>query len=140
MRKYLLILICVGSFFSGRAQDKSQYAKHWFIQNGDTMPYRVLLPASYDSSKKYPLVLFLHGRGESGRDNESQLANGAAFFLRDTIRKRYPAIVIFPQCPADNYWSNVVAETAGTLNSKRNFYFIPNGDPTDAMRSLMSLT
>ncbi|TDH23060.1 phospholipase [Segetibacter sp. 3557_3] len=140
MIRILLSILGVAGFFNTHAQDKSQFAKRWFIQNGDTMPYRVLLPAGYDSSKRYPLILFLHGRGESGRDNESQLANGAALFLRDTVRKRYPAIVVFPQCPANNYWSNVIAETAGTLNSKRNFYFTVNGDPTDAMRTLMSLT
>lgn len=51
------------------AQDMSLFEKQWLTQNGDTMPFRVLLPESYDPSKQYPLVLFLHGRGESGVDN-----------------------------------------------------------------------
>jgi len=120
------------------AQDFSLYAKFKFIQSGDTLPYRLLLPDKYDATKKYPLVIFLHGRGESGNDNQRQLGNGAALFLRDSIRKKYPAIIVFPQCAADNYWSNV--RTIADSNGKRSFYFIPDGDPSISMRLLLSLT
>ena len=140
MRKFGFLLLLLTSALCSFSQDKTLFKKHWFIQNGDTMPYRVLLPKAYDSTKLYPLIFFLHGRGESGRDNEKQLANGATLFLRDSIRERYPAIVVFPQCPANNYWSNVIAETSDSLNSRRTFYFVPNGEPTDAMRMLLSLT
>ncbi len=50
------------------------------------------------------MVVFLHGAFEKGNDNSSQLTNGGSLFLQDTIRKRYPAIVIFPQCPSDDAW------------------------------------
>jgi predicted peptidase len=68
------------------------------------MPYRILLPKNYDATKRYPLLLFLHGIGERGTDNESQLTWGASLFQADSIRNKYPAIVIFPQCPVSNYW------------------------------------
>jgi len=68
------------------------------------MPYRVLLPRNYDSTKTYPLHIFLHGVGERGRDNEKQLSVGGAFFLTDSIRDRYPSFVVFPQCPSSDYW------------------------------------
>ena len=58
----------------------------------------------YDRNKKYPVIIFLHGAFEKGNDNSSQLTNGGALFLRDSIRKNYPAIVIFPQCPANDAW------------------------------------
>lgn len=121
------------------AQDKSLFEQHWFIQQGDTMPYRILLPRDYDPNKQYPLVFFLHGRGESGSDNMKQLANGAALFLKDSVRERFPAIVVFPQCPATNYWSNVQMVTQGSKQAKRDFFFVADAAPTQPMQQLMQL-
>ena len=36
------------------------------IRDSYTMPYRLFVPEGYDSTKIYPLVLFLHGAGERG--------------------------------------------------------------------------
>jgi predicted peptidase len=68
------------------------------------MPYRILFPKNYNPSKKYPLLLFLHGISERGTNNESQLIWGAPLFKSDTVRSNHQAIVIFPQCPVSNYW------------------------------------
>jgi predicted peptidase len=68
------------------------------------LPYRLLVPRNYDSTKTYPLHIFLHGVGERGADNEKQLSVGASFFLADSVRDRYPAFVVFPQCPSSDYW------------------------------------
>jgi len=122
------------------AQDLSQYSKYWFVQNGDTMPYRVLLPLNYDSAKKYPVVFFLHGRGESGSDNQKQLSHGASLFLVDSIRKKYPSIVIFPQCAVTSYWSNVTIDIIGDVRGKRSFHFAAEGEASSAMKLLQSLT
>jgi predicted peptidase len=72
--------------------------------NFNGLPYRILLPRNYNASKKYPLLIFLHGKGERGNDNHKQLTWGAPLFKSDSIRQKYPAIVVFPQCPADHYW------------------------------------
>lgn len=138
MIKQLLLFICLGSISMAQAQNRSLFEKFQFIQNGDTLPYRILLPENYDTAKSYPLVLFLHGRGESGSDNEKQLNNGSALFLRDSIRKKYPAIVVFPQCAANSYWSNV--QTIADAKGKRSFYFVPDGDASLSMKLLLSLT
>ncbi|MBB5284253.1 putative peptidase [Rhabdobacter roseus] len=73
--------------------------------NGQTLPYRILYPANYDRSQKYPLVLLLHGGGERGTDNEKQLAHGAKLFVAQ--QADFPAIVVAPQCPPESYWSSV---------------------------------
>ncbi|HEX5653991.1 MAG TPA: dienelactone hydrolase family protein [Chitinophagaceae bacterium] len=132
---YLLILLPVVV----SAQDTGLYEKHWFVQDGDTMPYRILFPAHYDPARKYPLVLFLHGRGESGNDNEKQLVHGARLFLQDSVRQKYPAIVVFPQCSNRTYWSNMQTVITGKKDSRREFYFIADGEPTSAMKLLTSL-
>lgn len=62
------------------AQDLSLYQKKWLIEGTDTLPYRLLLPQSFDAKKEYPLILFLHGSGERGRDNEAQLVHGGKLF------------------------------------------------------------
>jgi predicted peptidase len=71
-----------------------------------TMPYRVMVPAKYDSNKKYPLVIFLHGIDERGTDNEKQLRWGASLFKSDSVRHNHPSFVLFPQCPPNYYWAN----------------------------------
>jgi len=80
--------------------------KEFDFAEGKKLPYRILYPANYDKSKKYPLLLVLHGGGERGMDNEKQLTHGAKLFLTEESRKNFPAIIIFPQCPDDSYWAN----------------------------------
>lgn len=134
------IFICLAIFFSCctniLAQDKSQFEKHWLINGQDTLPYRLLLPQNFDLQKNYPLIIFLHGAGERGSDNEMQLVHGSSLFLRDSIRKNYPAIVVFPQCPSASYWSNVKFENK---EGKRIFSFPEKGEPSVAMKMLMNL-
>ena len=45
--------------------------------------YRILKPKDYDTSKRYPLVLFFHGAGERGDDNKKQLVHGMRDFASD---------------------------------------------------------
>lgn len=90
------------------AQDVSAYEKRTFKSAaGQELPYRILYPKNYTKNKKYPLILFLHGAGERGNNNETQLVHGSKLFLDSANREKYPAIVIFPQCPAEGYWGNV---------------------------------
>jgi predicted peptidase len=125
--------------FSLMAQDTSLYKHQYYIEKKDSLPYRVLLPVDYDPSIKYPLILFLHGSGERGKDNESQLIHGGEFFLRDSIRKRFKAIVVFPQCSNNSYWSNVNI-ISDTIQKTQFFNFQEDGDPTSAMSLLLGLT
>src|SRR5882757_11217162 len=107
MKKLLAAVILLGCF-NTMAQDLSVYQKRLYIKDKkDTLPYRILFPENYDKTKKYPLVLFLHGAGERGRDNEKQLTHGAKLFLSPENRKNFPCIVVFPQCPSESFWSSV---------------------------------
>ena len=42
-----------------------------------SLNYRKLKPPTIEKGKQYPLVIFLHGAGERGSDNESQLRYGS---------------------------------------------------------------
>lgn len=103
-----LLGLCLLFFFlsfSLSAQNEAFAKKLYITAQQDTMPYRFLQPEQLKEGKKYPLVLFLHGAGERGNDNESQLRNGGTVFSNPANRDKYPCFVLFPQCPEEAYWS-----------------------------------
>lgn len=103
--KYLFAVIAFVFCIQSVAQDLSVYEKKMLIRGKDTLRYRILYPENYKKRKAYPLIVFLHGSGERGRDNEAQLIHGGKLFVREDIRKHFPAIVVFPQCPPDSAWT-----------------------------------
>ena len=113
--KNILLIVFVFACSQTFAQDLNLYQKRVFVnQQKDTLRYRILFPENFDKSKEYPLVLFLHGAGERGRDNEKQLTHGAKLFLSPENRKNLPCIVIFPQCPSESFWSSVKVDRTKT--------------------------
>jgi predicted peptidase len=109
------------------------FLKKDFISNGDTLHYRVLFPQNYDKSKTYPLVIFLHGSGERGNDNNRQLIHGASLFTNPQNRIDYPAIVVFPQCPENQSWVTLKDK----LDSK--FELIYTSEPTKPLALVKEL-
>lgn len=81
-----------------------QFEKIQFILGNDTLPYRLLYPQDYKPGKEYPLVLFLHGAGSWGTDNEKQLKSLPAVFLDSQNRKKYPCFILVPQCTKQEPW------------------------------------
>ena len=108
MRTGLLLGFVFCSFLGLMAQN-STYQVATYQHKGKSLPYRLLLPEDYDIKKKYPLLVFLHGAGERGSDNELQLTHGSDQFLTSVFRKKYPAIIVFPQCPKDAYWATILS-------------------------------
>jgi Predicted peptidase len=107
MKKRLLFSLVVLVYAFGNAQWQSKYEEKMLVQGNDTLRYRIMYPKNFQEMEKYPVILFLHGAGERGNDNQSQLVHGGKLFATDYLQERYPAIVIFPQCPKESYWSNV---------------------------------
>jgi predicted peptidase len=136
-KRVLFTLILYITFSPSFGQDFSLYEKKWLIQNKDTLPYRLLLPQDFSPDKTYPVLFLLHGAGERGNDNEKQLTHGGKLFLIDSVRKQYPAIIVFPQCARNSYWSNVDIKTDSS--GHRTFAFKTGGDPTTSMRLLEKL-
>jgi len=126
MKNILLIFTITFTAMQLNAQDLALYEKKIFQTGGDTLRYRILLPEDYVKGKTYPLIVFLHGSGERGNDNESQLKYGATLFLRDSIRKKYPAIVVFPQCPHGETWSHTTIDSAGHFHVFHPFQLNPS--------------
>jgi predicted peptidase len=143
LTKITRFFICLGGFLTfiqtGFAQEKGkaeQFEKKYFIQQGDTLNYRILYPENFSTSEKYPMILFLHGAGERGDDNEKQLVHGSTLFLDSLNRKKFPAVVVFPQCPEDDYWSNVEVDRS---ENGVNFKFKNGGQPTKSLAQVINL-
>src|SRR5262245_62635152 len=79
------------------AQDKIDgfEARVYRNASGQTMPYRLFVPNSYDSGKQYPLVLWLHGAGGAGNDNLRQISGdkvaGTRLWTKPATQSRTPA-------------------------------------------------
>ncbi len=79
--------------------------------DGEKYAYSVFVPPDYDPSKKWPVILFLHGSGERGTDGFQQTDTG----LGQAIRKDYtrtPAVVVFPQCRPEQAFVGPMARLA----------------------------
>jgi poly(3-hydroxybutyrate) depolymerase len=101
MKTKLLLLVislagCTQSC-SGQSASVQRGYKDWYI---DDFRCGVYIPPSYDSSKKYPLVIYLHGKGDTTTRKLGWYSEPAA--LAD------PAIVLSPKCPRSETgeWGN----------------------------------
>lgn len=116
------------------AQTAEDFQREQFISQGDTLKYRILYPKGFSEAKEYPVMLFLHGAGERGNDNESQLLNGGQLFLEKS--EEFPAIVIFPQAPKEDYWAKISVDR-DTLPLE--FKFQNKQEPTKSLDLVMKL-
>ncbi|MGI9178508.1 MAG: prolyl oligopeptidase family serine peptidase [Pirellulales bacterium] len=69
--------------------------------------YRLLRPDASAPAGRHPVVLFLHGAGERGDDNESQLKFLPLWMAEPENRKRHPCFLIAPQCRKDSAWAKI---------------------------------
>lgn len=111
----LLALSVLGSAGSAFGASAAQQLKLTFNDpalGGFSLPYNLFLPANYDpSGPALPVILYLHGAGERGNNNTSQI-NGSMQPLIDATQGgtgTQRAIVIAPQCPNGQVWNSINA-------------------------------
>lgn len=137
MKKLLLSFIVAVIFSIPSYSQSSDYAYSTFIQSDFELPFRILWPMDFDSTAQYPVLLFLHGAGERGSDNEKQLMHGGDYFTVQNLTNTAPLIVIFPQCPEDQYWATVHIEIS--KDGSRDFQFTPDRGLGAALQSVLHL-
>mgnify|MGYP003042745639 CR=1 FL=1 len=118
-----MFIIFSGVCLATKGQDLSQYEYGTYWIGNESLPYRILYPASFDSTRSYPLVVFLHGAREKGRDNESQLLVVGKYFLREDVRLQYQSIVLFPQCATEYVWADFETQLDSTTGLAKKWYF-----------------
>lgn len=125
----------LGHYYKMVSYDDKQYQEfaYWLTNSAGSviefMNWRLLLPPGYqlNSSTKYPMIVMLHGAGESGREwtgnftytsadprydnNDDNLLWGGKEHL-DAVnssassQRFFPGIVIFPQVSYSGDWAN----------------------------------
>jgi predicted peptidase len=134
MNNFLIIILLIsGLSIVGQPSFEKEIFKN---RNGEIL-CRIQYPKNFSESKTYPLVLFLHGAGERGDDNERQLLHGGKLFINEENRAEFLAIVVFPQCPKEDYWASV--ERTRNIYGERQFNFDNSNPPTQSMQSLLSM-
>src|SRR5437773_9991553 len=78
---------------------------------GQSHHYQVFVPFTYTASQRWPVILFLHGAGERGEDGLLPTQVGLGTAVRQNAA-RFPAIIVFPQVPAESIWSGTPALVA----------------------------
>lgn len=70
------------------------------VDAGITYAFKVFVPANYNTATKVPVILFLHGSNQKGSDNVLQTNDGLGPVVKAQA-STFPAIVVFPQAPAN---------------------------------------
>jgi predicted peptidase len=70
-----------------------------------TRHYLLYLPKDYqqEKSKRWPLVLFLHGMGERGEDLNLVTRHGPPKLVE--AGHEFPFLLVSPQCPPNGWWA-----------------------------------
>ncbi len=70
----------------------------------------------WKEGERYPLLIWLHGAGQSGSDNEAQMGGATRPFSAPENQAERPCFILAPQCPSrDIGWKNEVASNLMAL-------------------------
>jgi predicted peptidase len=130
MRMRLPVLLLMASILTACSAAQPRPDRGGFVERAVTIDgrrhrYQVFVPAAGTARGKAPVVVFLHGSGERGDDNRSQVAVGLGPHLRRHADS-FPAIVVFPQAPADSEWNQLVEVVFAQLDAATLEF---DGDP-----------
>lgn len=103
MKRTLAAIVFLAACLSMQAQPWAFQKRVFVSSDGLSLPYQIHIPAQLDLENGNPLLLFLHGAGERGEDNEKQMVHGGNLFRTSPLLEN--AIVIAPQCPTWDQWS-----------------------------------
>jgi acetyl esterase/lipase len=107
--------------------------------HGSTYHFQVYLPEDWrpDDGKRWPIILFLHGRGERGSEGMWQTQIGLPEAVRDHP-ERWPFVIVMPQCPQGYYWTDPLAEELAMTTLDRGTAEF-HGDPNRTYLTGLSL-
>ena len=101
-----------------------------YVDGSDSMPYRVFRPTGYDTpNTSFPLVVFLHGNGERGTNNTSQVTSHTQGLIDRTESGSTAAYLLAPQAPAGGQtlqWTNIAYPVGSYANPTLNAPAITN--------------
>ncbi|WP_430392199.1 prolyl oligopeptidase family serine peptidase [Dyella sp. 20L07] len=90
---------------------EARFVASQVVVGGHVYRYQVFVPRNWTPDTAWPVVLFLHGSGERGSDNQAQLSQGLPPWLKEH-GEDFPAVVVAPQAPDDTIWGGEVERAA----------------------------
>jgi len=108
----LCVLLSLAFHFTNAQQTAEK-----FVQETQ---YLLYLPDGYlnDTTRKWPLLIFLHGSGESGTDLNKVKVHGPPKLIEQG--KKFPFIVVSPQAPPNTGWKAEILK--GVLDDLKRKY------------------
>lgn len=106
----LCVLASLSAYAAGRSSKVPQetgFLNRTISLRGVTYHYQVYLPEDWrrDDRRQWPIILFLHGRGERGSEGMWQTQIGLPEAVRDHP-ERWPFVIVMPQCPLGAFWTD----------------------------------
>ena len=88
------------------------FEAHEYVAGGQRFHYRLFVPRNLQPTKRYPLLLWLHGAGQGGMDNRENLMYLQAVFSDLNHPEKYRFFILVPQCPSEDivWTTNLGAE------------------------------
>jgi len=111
LRPYLLAVILATASTVFARKHETGFLDRTVTVSGELYRYQVYVPQGFDSKKRWPVILFLHGVGERGNDGVRPTDIGIAHAIR-LNPSRFPFIVVIPQCRNDKRWIHPEMEAA----------------------------
>lgn len=102
-----ILALSFGVFPADAGAGKTGFLNRIHKGKDGEVKYIVFVPKDYKGDKEYPVILFLHGAGESGTDGKKQAAVGLGKAIRDK-KEEFPFIAIFPQSQKGGWGANTV--------------------------------
>lgn len=78
--------------------------KGYIFKNGDdVMTFRMKSPANFEEGKTYPLIIFLHGKGDGGTDNSRHMYKSLIESIDKFVNE--DCYVLLPQAGSKSDWT-----------------------------------
>lgn len=105
----IFLVLAMVSFFSGCGEPSGLISGREVVSVSETLEYFLYYPPDYpkETDKKFPLLLFLHGGGESGASLDMIRKNGLPKLVSEGAE--FPFLILAPQNPHKKQWWNVRA-------------------------------
>lgn len=90
--------------------------------------YRLMRPDERAGEGPHPLLVFLHGAGERGSDNEKNLTYLPRWMASKGHRRKHACYLLAVQCPEDEAWAPY---------DEKDKWALASGELTNAMKAVL---
>jgi len=97
----------------------------------ERVAYRLRAPEGAEDGTPLPLIVFLHGAGERGDENERQLIHFGNRFADPAFAEDFGGYVLAPQCPEGQRWAEASWNELPPP--------VVDDEPSESMREVMAI-